>query len=265
MQFVSRARSRARGRRSGFTLIELLVVIAIIAILAAILFPVFAQAREAARKAQCLSNLKQIGTGISMYAQDYDEVMPSWPFSGSGGFILGQNPTFSGGWYFSMWAENLQSYIKNYTVFQCPNGLMNGTYYMGPANNKHYVHLAYNEYIMDASRGYSKLARLASSRNGVADIELVAESVVPGIYQDWSDSGISVPSKAQPFGLYRQYCANGAGNGDAACKGRHTDHGINAVYCDGHAKWVPGGKIQGGAGNPNGEFPIVNPDATPWK
>lgn len=62
--------------RRAFTLIELLVVIAIIAILAAILFPVFAQAREAARKTQCLSNTKQFGTAVMMYVQDYDELYP---------------------------------------------------------------------------------------------------------------------------------------------------------------------------------------------
>src|SRR3712207_4868512 len=67
--------------RRGFTLIELLVVIAIIAILAAVLFPVFAQAREKARQAACLSNVKQIALGISMYRQDWDGFNPfcGWP------------------------------------------------------------------------------------------------------------------------------------------------------------------------------------------
>src|SRR5687767_10691477 len=64
-------------RKTAFTLIELLVVIAIIALLAAILFPVFARARENARRAGCQSNLKQIGLGIMQYSQDYDELMPS--------------------------------------------------------------------------------------------------------------------------------------------------------------------------------------------
>src|SRR5688500_5289609 len=72
--------------KRGFTLIELLVVIAIIAILAAILFPVFARAREAARKTTCQSNLKQISTGVRMYMQDYDEFFPRKGDTGYDGF-----------------------------------------------------------------------------------------------------------------------------------------------------------------------------------
>src|ERR1022692_662942 len=73
-----------RGQSSGFTLIELLVVIAIIALLAAILFPVFARARENARRATCQSNLKQIGLGAAQYIQDYDELYPITIIGGAG-------------------------------------------------------------------------------------------------------------------------------------------------------------------------------------
>src|SRR6201988_4702864 len=78
----SKIRRGRPTRNRGFTLIELLVVIAIIAILAAILFPVFAQAREKARQASCLSNMKQIGLGMTMYVQDYDETFPCNPWNG---------------------------------------------------------------------------------------------------------------------------------------------------------------------------------------
>src|SRR5690349_23071232 len=75
------SRSLDRGamqRRSAFTLIELLVVIAIIAILAAILFPVFAQAKLAAKKAAGLAQMKQMGAAVMMYAGDYDDGIPTW-------------------------------------------------------------------------------------------------------------------------------------------------------------------------------------------
>lgn len=93
-------------RKGAFTLIELLVVIAIIAILAAILFPVFAQARAKARQTACLSSMRQIGTAVTMYAQDYDEsVVPSQ--NGTAGVNL------------VSWPSLIQPYIKNADVFVC--------------------------------------------------------------------------------------------------------------------------------------------------
>lgn len=104
--------------KKGFTLIELLVVIAIIAILAAILFPVFAQAREKARQISCISNLKQIGTGMLMYSQDYDEYYMPCRISQPNGGV-------------EEWTNIVMPYIKNGTktsifnanggVFSCPS------------------------------------------------------------------------------------------------------------------------------------------------
>ncbi len=131
----------SRSARRGFTLIELLVVIAIIAILAAILFPVFAQAREKARQASCLSNLKQIGTATMMYMQDYDESFYShrWNCNASGtlqacgsytttgvdgGPLKPQYAGLTGGAEARLyWIELLQPYTKNYGVFKCPSAV----------------------------------------------------------------------------------------------------------------------------------------------
>src|SRR5205809_3264393 len=105
-------------RRKGFTLIELLVVIAIIAILAAILFPVFAQARDKARAAACLSNTKQIALAVNMYVQDYDETTPGGCFAVWG---CGIDPNFkkASANYTGLWP--LTPYVKNEQVFICPS------------------------------------------------------------------------------------------------------------------------------------------------
>lgn len=101
---------RTRSRRSGFTLIELLVVIAIIAILAAILFPVFAQAREKARHASCMSNLKQYATATLMYVQDYDETFPA--------------SSYLSGACVSTFYLVVDPYVKNAQVTRCPSESM---------------------------------------------------------------------------------------------------------------------------------------------
>ena len=101
----------SRTARSGFTLIELLVVIAIIAILAAILFPVFARARENARRSSCLSNMKQIGLGILQYTQDYDEKYPSRYYGAGGGDAVEYNS----------WRRVIYPYVKSAQLFSCPS------------------------------------------------------------------------------------------------------------------------------------------------
>ncbi len=102
----------------GFTLIELLVVIAIIAILAAILFPVFAQAKAAAKKTSDLSNTKQIGTAVQIYMGDVDDTMPLYYSNITGGICLPNSPAQCG--YRSMWQAHLYPYMKNWQMFTAP-------------------------------------------------------------------------------------------------------------------------------------------------
>jgi prepilin-type N-terminal cleavage/methylation domain-containing protein/prepilin-type processing-associated H-X9-DG protein len=120
------------ARRSGFTLIELLVVIAIIGILAAMLFPVFARARESARKIQCLSNVKNIAMAVQMYLADYDRFPPNnkdyqllaWLDEQSGDNGCSENygyHRFNGADPYLEWPVILDEYIKNRDVWFCPS------------------------------------------------------------------------------------------------------------------------------------------------
>jgi len=121
------------GTRKGFTLIELLVVIAIIAILAAMLFPVFARARESARKIQCLSNVKNIAMAFQMYLADYDRLPPSehrpevldyfasQPGGGTACLRLTPQEYATRGNPYLRWPVILDEYTRNRDVWRCPS------------------------------------------------------------------------------------------------------------------------------------------------
>ena len=150
----------ARRRDAAFTLIELLVVIAIIAILAAILFPVFAQAREQARKISCLSNAKQIDTAMQMYIQDYDETIPlvgGSPAPGQGFANLG----------FVTWQDTLQPYIKNIAILICPDSSFKSTD-------------IYNHYDYWMSYGIMGRAAIQNYPNWVTRSNSWVNKIVPG-------------------------------------------------------------------------------------
>jgi prepilin-type N-terminal cleavage/methylation domain-containing protein/prepilin-type processing-associated H-X9-DG protein len=251
----------------GFTLIELLVVIAIIAILAAILFPVFAQAREQARKTSCLSNCKQIGTAMQMYAQDWDEMLPGWPHPPN-------NPLAR------VWGEwvivvpLLNAYTKSDQIWKCPSGPTTTAYLRGPKGQQIYVHYGYNEYIYNTNHqvnpkyagNWNSLAALSGTQAGISNIAVVADCSFPGIFNDWGNyDSIKIQGDPPGFGIHRIKYANGW-TGSKPGPARHPGYGANIVFADSHASFVQGGKMTGsyGTGNkaePGGliEWPVVNP------
>ncbi len=223
-------------RRSAFTLIELLVVIAIIAILAAILFPVFAQAREKARQTACLSNMKQIGTGLLMYMQDYDETYPRHldctPTS-----VTPNDPTCP---HYN-WSTMTDPYIKNNQVYVCPSR-SDITY--APSVNattkllSNYTVMTYglnywlNSWYYPSTNPGLSMSEIARPAGTVWIGETGGSKEVPsaGYFQLYpSTYGYNVPANST-YG----FSIKTAG---ARLSNRHNE-GTNIVWADGHAKWM---------------------------
>lgn len=184
-------------KRRGFTLIELLVVIAILAILAAILFPVFARAREKARQTTCLSNLKQLGTALQMYVQDYDGMTP--PHNDDDG---------STGWRWFQFPILLTPYTKNYQILRCPSDQG----WTRPETGA-------------TGRWASYPVNHAVPARSDAQFEAPAETIVLVDGQD-GDLGLDNDSARPDHPDYSHV--------DAYY--RHND-GMNVNFYDGHAKW----------------------------
>jgi prepilin-type N-terminal cleavage/methylation domain-containing protein/prepilin-type processing-associated H-X9-DG protein len=212
--------------RNGFTLIELLVVIAIIAILAAILFPVFAQARESARQATCLSNMKQLGTSAMMYVQDYDETYPDqrapngklqdgvYPATMASKKPQGQN-----------FYDELNPYIKGDKIWLCPSAVPNpypGTKDEPPLQSYHY-------------NGFFCGTPMATVRN-VSNTLLFKESYRYHWAQSW----------LRPFGTNRAETVANLTNQHCYYSGNSHRNGCIVLFADGHVKY-----FREGDGAPN--------------
>jgi prepilin-type N-terminal cleavage/methylation domain-containing protein/prepilin-type processing-associated H-X9-DG protein len=168
---------RSRSSRKGFTLIELLIVIAIIAILAAILFPVFARARENARRSSCQSNLKQIGLGVMQYTQDYDETLPP----------AGHFNTSPQTW---VWMD-LDPYIKSQQLWKCPSNTGGSSTWT--ANN--YTHYVSNYGILPADN-HGDTATTSQYPMNLARINSPAERIVFGDANLAASSGWNIGASA---------------------------------------------------------------------
>lgn len=211
-------------RPRAFTLIELLVVISIISILAAILFPVFAKARENARRTSCLSNAKQLGLGFLQYQQDYDGAFPFTKHSGLG------------------WTDTLQTYIKSRQVYRCPSDP--SASWETPVGSPPALRLSsyyLNAYLANEATGSNEWAKDASIQSpskviyiGESPDDKTGDHFHPmlwGAPYDRAPSGHTASSNAYP-----NLWDTSAGETKEVALRRHFDGSIY-VYADGHAKW----------------------------
>ncbi len=203
-----------RKTRHGFTLIELLVVIAIIAILAAILFPVFAKARESARSSSCQSNLKQIGTSVQIYVQDYDGYVMPW----------GQSVDICP-------ADRLQPYQKNRRIWACPS------------DQNQAVRAATIGTVVSYNFNTQLAGEVDANISRPADLALTHDSD-PGEV-GWTEGNTWDNGSTTDWPHVRPRCSNSGGGGTATNCGinnkqlswfiRHNGS-FNTLFYDGHVK-----------------------------
>lgn len=212
--------------KKAFTLIELLVVIAIIAILAAILFPVFARARENARRASCQSNLKQFGLAIEQYKQDYDGIYPYARKVGG-----------ADSWYGSY----LEPYIKSRQMIFCPSAPA------PPGSGTWPIHYSYNiafGYVLGGATSgtatycgqphplYTGLNESAVTEPATSII--VADAALARWY--WRSTGIAESALTEVHYNAMWPGVLGTALVPGLEKSLHFD-GVNSLYADGHVKW----------------------------
>jgi prepilin-type N-terminal cleavage/methylation domain-containing protein/prepilin-type processing-associated H-X9-DG protein len=244
--------------RAGFTLIELLVVIAVIAILAAILYPVFSQARDRARQASCLSNLRQIGTSIEMYRQDYDQSYPLNPYTTPGVDIAIDEIDQDG---LRPYYKALYPYVKNYGIFICASrgkgffGHQNPAKALGHEGRENCNIAAYPAQLGEDKNFFRRMSYGYNQQMaGAREVEIANVTRLPMLYDAnsifiWSGDvtdpgGVKTPEhiaqtheglpnwqKIQPETCYPPHW-----NRDGALM-RHMD-GLNILFADAHVKFI---------------------------
>jgi prepilin-type N-terminal cleavage/methylation domain-containing protein len=251
-------------RRSAFTLIELLVVIAIIAILAAILFPVFAQAKQAAKKTASISNLKQIGLGTVLYIADYDDVTVPMRWFNPADPLVAQYPSTQGFFFYPLL---LQPYVKNVEMFLDPNDRADDASLRDPSGRGRFdPNNEYRWYIIGTAPSYGYnwaylndsptpaagavrqyYGKSATAFDNVASTVMFAEATAkdsqrpgtPPIVNPIGFHRINPPSMWNPGATFPNATSQGQ------LWGRYDPKSVIVAWLDGHVKYTPLGRLKG--------------------